>query len=35
MERADMRIPLNKSSIGEEERNAAKAVLDLRRPDHG
>jgi CDP-6-deoxy-D-xylo-4-hexulose-3-dehydrase len=28
MERADMRIPLNKSSIGEEERIAAKAVLD-------
>ena len=23
-----MRIPLNKSSMGEEERNAAKAVLD-------
>jgi CDP-6-deoxy-D-xylo-4-hexulose-3-dehydrase len=28
LRQADMHIPLNKSTIGEEERNAAKAVID-------
>ena len=28
LRQADMHIPLNKSTIGEEEKNAAKAVLD-------
>ncbi|HEY0725043.1 MAG TPA: DegT/DnrJ/EryC1/StrS family aminotransferase, partial [Pyrinomonadaceae bacterium] len=28
MRQADMRIPLNKSTVGEEEKNAAKAVID-------
>ena len=30
-----MHIPLNKSTIGEEEKNAAKAVLDFGRPHDG
>jgi len=28
LRQADMHIPLNKSTIGEEERSAAKAVID-------